>query len=259
MSDPVSDARQKVAAEARAAAEAACEAQSVAEDARAEIADGLDAFAGDLFDQFLAVAEKKGEAPEQAAPKVAKIVIGRTAKEAAQRAAKAPKAEEAVATGQVTGKTSGVNRKILFILNAVSAHYGQPLAVISGKRDPKKVATAIFIGWNGFLRNGKAMPYFRTNEKLRTHLDELKQKKDRPGFESHLLSKAEIDAISPHMTGDAVDLPQTTEPWIVAALATCLNHRAEKNTEGTRCHHFDSTRLIWPIAPSTRDRWPRPD
>ena len=43
MSDPVSDARQKLAAEARSVAEAACEAQSVAEAARAALLDETEA------------------------------------------------------------------------------------------------------------------------------------------------------------------------------------------------------------------------
>ena len=59
------------------------------------------------------------------------------------------------------------------------------------------------------------------------------------------------------VTGDEVDLAVTTDPNIIAALATCLNHRQGRNSEGARCHHFDNSKTLWPIPNSTRARWKR--
>ena len=261
MADPSSDARDAVAASATNAADAAAAAAYVVEDARAELRAVVSEFATQLFDQLMAGAERKGEPPEKAAKKITKIVAARAEREAAAQAADAPQdppppPPEPEIQGNVTGKTSGVNRKLLTVLRAVSAHYDETIRIVSGKRDARAVATAIFMAWNGHLRQGKAMPYFRSNEKVRAKLDGLKQDKNRSGFETHLLDNADTDALSPHMTGDAVDLPNDTPDPIVEALATCLNHKAEKNTEGKRVHHFDLDKLVWPIPDSVRDRWP---
>ena len=258
MADPKSDARAKIEEAAMAAADVAASAAFVVEDAQPDLRKSVAAFATDLFDKLLTGAERKGEAPEKAAVKISKIVLGRVEREAVAQAAKAPQnpppAPEAQAN--ITGKTAGVNRKLIAVLRAVSAHYDEPIRILSGKREPKPVATAIFMSWNGHLRQGKALPFFRRNEKLRLRLDKLKQDKDRGGFEATLL-KAETDGLSPHMTGDAVDLALDSSENVIAALETCLNYKAEKNTEGKRVHHFDLDRLVWPIADSVKARWPK--
>lgn len=271
MADAKAEHRANVQKTALTAADAAAAKARVLPEALGDLRAQVEKVAGTLFDQFMAGAEKKGEPVEKAAPKVARIVAGRVEREAAKLAAKAPRAEpepepepepqpqaagDAPALGRVGGKTSGVNRKILNVLNAVSAHYDEPLQVISGKREPRKVATAIFMQWNSNLRQGKALPYLQKNERLRSRLDTLKQDKDRSGFESHLQSKADMDQLSPHMTGDAADLPTTTPDHVIEAIATCLSYKAEKNTEGTRCHHFGVEKVVWPIPNSVRERWP---
>lgn len=258
MSDPATQARTQLEDSARSAAAVASAAVHVTEAARAGVADDVAAFATALFDQLMAGAAKKGEDPAKAAKKITKIALARAEREAAAKAAGAPQDPPPAPEGQgvVTGKASGVNRKILSVLRAVSAHYNEPIRIQSGKRDPKATATAIFMNWNGHLRQGKALPYFRKTEKLRSKLDALKQEKNRSGFEEHLLNKADVDLLSPHMVGDAVDLPSDTPDHIIEALATCLNYKSEKNTEGKRVHHFDVERVVWPIPDSARSRWP---
>lgn len=247
--------RNDVIENARSAAETASADQSVTPDAAPDIIQTAQDQAAKLFDQYFAGAEKKGEAPETAAPKIAKIVAKKLQRDIDALIAKAPKTAVPAIVGTVTGKTSGVNRKILRILNAVSAHFDTPLTVISGKRDPKAQATAMFMGWQRHLRQGKAYAHLRSNDKLRLKLDDLKQGKDRQGFVDHVLAKLDLTKITPHMTGDAVDLPHTTPPEIIEALATVLHHEPEKNTEGTRCHHFDTRKALWPIPLAARERW----
>lgn len=263
MADPKSQARDEIAKSAASAADAAAEAVFVVDTARADLRAGVTDFATQLFDQLMTGAERKGEDPEKAARKISKIVMGRVAREAAIQAGKAPQdppppPQDPESQANVTGKTSGVNRKIIAVLRAISAHYNEPIRVLSGRREARQVATAIFMNWNGHLRQGKAIAYLRKTEKLRARLDKLKGEKDRSAFEAHLLNKGDPDALSPHMVGDAVDLPLDTPDHVIEALASCLNHKAEKNTEGKRVHHFDLDRLIWPIPDSLRNRWPAP-
>ena len=96
----------------------------------------------------------------------------------------------------------------------------------------------------------------RLEGELRLQLDALKQEKNKTAFLDLLTKKADWSALSRHLKGDEVDLAASTEPHIVAALATCLNHSQGRNSEGTRVHHFDNTKLAWPIIDSTRAKWP---
>lgn len=219
----------------------------------------IEAFCRDLFEKYFAASQQKQEPADTATPKIAKIVAKQARKkfglgQAAAPAAAAP-AEPAGPVGQVTGKTGGIDRKIMNILTEVSAHFDTPIAIISGLRTKPAQAQALYTNWHSHLRDGKDNDWLAKNEKLRLQLDELKQAKNKAGFVDLLTKKADWSALSRHMTGDEVDLAANTDPNIVAALASCLNHKAGRNSEGTRCHHFDNSKALWPIIDSVRERW----
>ncbi|MEX0338535.1 MAG: hypothetical protein AB3N11_05785, partial [Arenibacterium sp.] len=201
--------------------------------------------------------QKKGEDPEKAAQKIAKIVGKQAFKKFAPPAPDPEPAPEADRQpGQVTGKTSGIDRKIMNILNEVSSHYGEPIVILSGVRSKPAQAQAMYTNWQSHLRSGKDNAFLAKNDKLRTQLDALKQDKNKAGFIDLLTKKVDWDALSKHMSGQEVDLAAGTNPHIIAALSTCLNHRSGRNSEGARAHHFDNSKTVWPITESTRARWP---
>lgn len=212
--------------------------------------------AGELFAKYFAVSQQRNEPPAQATVKIAKLVARQTRKALGFEPEEAPAAPEPPpATGTVTGKTGGIERKLMNVLNAVSAHFGKPIEIVSGQRNRNQQLSELFANWQSHLRNGRDNAYLAGNEKLRLELDALKQARDRKGFIELLARKADINALSRHMTGDEVDLSASADPAIVEALASCLNHRTGRNSEGTRVHHFDNTRVGWPIPESTRARW----
>lgn len=218
--------------------------------------ESVSAHAADLFNKYFAVSQQRGEPPAQAVAKIAKLVARQTRKALGFDAPAAPAPTPAPEpAGTVTGKTAGIERKLMNVLTAVSAHFGQPIDIVSGLRNRNQQLSEMFANWQSHLRNGRDNAYLADNEKLRLQLEELKQAKDRKGFIEMLGKKADIDKLSRHMTGDEVDLAPSTDPEIVAALASCLNHRAGRNSEGKRVHHFDNTRVVWPIPESTRARW----
>ena len=239
-----------------ASAELIASLQAEAADLDGPAPDAVAAHAGDLFAKYFAVSQQRREPPEQAVAKIAKLVARQTRKalgfEAPAAPAPAPQSEP---TGTVTGKTAGIERKLMNVLTAVSAHFGQPIEIVSGLRNRNQQLSEMFANWQSHLRNGRDNAWLAANEKLRLELEELKQAKDRRGFIELLGKKADIDKLSRHMTGDEVDLAPNTDPEMVAALATCLNHRQGRNSEGKRVHHFDNTRVVWPIPESTRARW----
>ena len=217
----------------------------------------IEGFVSGLFSTYFAASQKKGEDPEKAAQKIAKI-IGKQAYK--KFAPPAPEVEEAPeperVPGQVTGKTAGIDRKIMNVLNEISSHYGEPIHILSGTRSKPAQAQAMYTNWQSHLRSGKDNAFLSKNDKLRQQLDGLKQDKNKSGFIDLLNKKADWDALSKHMNGHEVDLAANTNPNIIAALATCLNHRSGRNSEGARVHHFDNSRLVWPIIDSLRARGP---
>ena len=200
--------------------------------------DAIETFVRGLFASLFAASQQKREPPEVAAPQCGRF--------------SAPQPG-----GTVTGKTAGIDRKILAILTEVSGFYAAPIAILSGQRSRRAQALALYTNWQSHLRRGKDNAWLARKEALRLQMDERKQEKDRNGFIALLEAKADWSALSRHLTGDEVDLAVTTDPNIIAALATCLNHRQGRNSEGARCHHFDNSKTLWPIPNSTRARWKR--
>lgn len=215
----------------------------------------VETFVRDLFASMFTASRQKNEAPDAAAPKIARIVARRARQMFPATPAAPP--ETPRPSGTVTGKTTGIDRKILAILNEVSAFYDTPIAILSGQRSKRAQAMALYTNWQSHLRRGKDNAWLAKNDRLRAQLDELKQERDRDGFIDLLDARADWPALSRHITGEEIDLAANTDPDIVAALATCLNHSQGRNSEGARCHHFDSSRTVWPILESTRAKWKR--
>ena len=220
--------------------------------------EGLQDFVRDLFGKYFDASQKKREPADVAARKIAKII----AKQARRKFVPPPAPESqpdsdepAQSGGRVTGKLSGIDRKIVNILNEISEYYGTPLAAASATRTKQAQANAMYTNWQSHLRNGKDNAYLAGNEKLRLQLDTLKQEKDKPGFVALLTKKADWSVLTRHLHGTEVDLAAATAPNVIAAIATCLNHRTGRNSEGTRCHHFDLSKSVWPITDSLRARW----
>lgn len=240
------DQKAKMIKAAKDAAMKEAKAKSLDKSAWEQMWSDVESYATELWDSYCAKSEKKGEAPEKAAPKIADKV----AKDAKKKAAETVKViEESAPTypGRVTGKTTGVNKKIIDVLFAVSSHYkGTTIHVVSGLRNQKGQASAMYNGWNSHLKQGKIYVYLRGNEKLRLELDQYVTNKDKPGFIKHMLKNADFSKISRHLTGNAVDVTTRTEQKIIDALATCLRYLAEKNSEGIKCHHFDNRKLKMP-------------
>ena len=228
-------------------------------------ADAVEAMVRDTFALYFTASQRKREEPGIASVKIAKMVakqarkqFGLTKPESAPAPEPEPAAEaDAPAAVQVLGKTAGVDRKILNVLAEVSAHYGTPITVMSGQRSKRNQVAALYANWYSHLRNGKDNRFLAANEKLRAQLDELKRDKNKARFTDLLTKKADWAQLSRHIDGNEVDLAANTDPNIIAAIALCLNHEAGRNSEGARCHHFDNSRVVWPILESVRARWKR--
>ena len=212
-----------------------------------------------LFTQYFGVSQQRGEPPEQAAGKISRLVARQTRKALGFEPPPAPPPEPeppaGTVTGAVTGRTAGIERKLMNVLAAVAAHYGTDIAIVSGVRSRQSQGGDLFTNWHSHLRDGRDNAWLAKNEKLRLQLDTLKQEKNRAGFLDLLKARADWSALSRHIDGNEVDLALATPPEIVSALATVLNHRTGRNTEGARVHHFDNSRILWPIPESTRARW----
>ncbi|MEC7256492.1 MAG: hypothetical protein VXW58_01610, partial [Pseudomonadota bacterium] len=197
-----------------------------------ENADAVEAMVRDTFALYFTASQRKREDPALASVKIAKMVAKQARKQfGLEKPAPEPEPEpaaeadaDAPATGQVLGKTTGVDRKILNILTEVSAHYGTPITVMSGQRSKRNQVAAIYANWYSHLRNGKDNRFLAANEKLRAQLDELKRDKNKAKFTELLTKQADWAQLSRHVDGSEVDLAANTDPNIIAAIALCLNH-----------------------------------
>jgi hypothetical protein len=249
------DQKAKMIKAAKDAAMKEAKAKSLDKSAWDQLWSDVESYANNMWDSYVATAEKKGDPPEKAAPKIADMVTKEAKKKATVDAIKVAQDSAPTYPGRVTGKTTGVNKKIMAVLFEVSSFYeGTTIHVVSGLRNQKGQASAMFNGWNSHLKKGKIYVYLRGNEKLRLELDEFVTSKDKPGFIKHMLKNADFSKISRHLTGNAVDVTTRTEQKIIDALATCLRYLAEKNSEGIKCHHFDN-RMVKMPTDAMKAKW----
>lgn len=249
------DQRARMIKAARNAALKEAKARSLDDNSWGQLWKDVESYANELYDSYISKAEKNGEPAQNAAPKIAGIVTKEASKQAKVNAIKVAKESAPTYPGRLTGKTQGVNKKILDVLLEVSSHYGETIHVVSGLRNKSGQARAMFGGWNSHLKKGKIYFYLRANEKLRLELDQFVQDKDKAGFTKHMLKNAEWKKVSRHLSGDAADVTTRTDAKIIAAIGTCLKYVKESNSEGIKCHHFDNRKLVWPISDSIKAKW----
>lgn len=164
----------------------------------------------------------------------------------------APKSASAGHKGSVKGRLSGVNPRIIEYLQAVADHYGVTIDVVSGKRDSKGQAEAMWTGWAGHLRRGEIYTYLKRNAAVRKKLDDLYNANSKAKFAEEISRIGR--EISRHLTGEAVDVALSTNSKIISALSAGLHYLPEKNSLGIKCHHFDTRRLV--SASSVKMKWP---
>jgi hypothetical protein len=163
-------------------------------------------------------------------------------KEAAEaKKAKAEKSTEVVDKGkaQVRGETRGVDKKILAVLEAVSAYYGKPIHIECGKQDASGPLNAdqLWQDWETKLGNGDKVSALKGNSDL---LKELKrcyvaaEKKEFDKCLAKLSGKSNNKASEAHAAGRAIDISKNTDRKMVDALSTILRYENEGNVI-----HFD--------------------
>ncbi|NSY39118.1 peptidoglycan-binding domain-containing protein [Leisingera sp. ANG59] len=223
----------------------------------AALLDDIEEYATSLYDSYFTRGEKKGEDAQKAAKQAAEKAVKEAKKKAAENVIKTIDTGGLCKPGRLEGKTGGVKKAILNVLFDVSSYYGQTINVVSGLRDKKGQANAMYKGWNGHLEHGKIYIYLRNNEDFRLELDGYVQAGDKKGFVACMFKKAKWDQISRHLTGRAVDISTKTDAKIIEALKTCLQYVREprKNSEGIKCHHFDDRKLVYPIPDSVKKKW----
>lgn len=172
-------------------------------------------------------------------------------------------------TGQVTGKTAGVNTGIISYLQAVASHYGKAIDVTSGKRSAQEQANAMWSGWAQHLERGKIYAYLQQNESIRKELDGYynsahsatasvaDKTKARQSFETKVVSIA--GSLSRHLTGEAVDVSLSTDSKILRALKVGFTYIEEKHQGVIKCHHFDTRKFgnAPPVTESIKAQWPK--
>ncbi|WP_386628445.1 peptidoglycan-binding domain-containing protein [Sulfitobacter geojensis] len=259
------DQRQQMKVKMKKQMEAEAKAQKVPPTMWETLWGDIEKKADSFYDTYIASAQKKGDAPSKAAPKISEMCT----KEMMTDVKKELKKIDTGGTlypGRVEGKTSGVNKKIIDILTEVSSHYeGTTIKVVSGLRNKAGQASAMYNGWakhlNKYGKNGDIYWFVRQSkyQDLWKELDDFHAAKNKAGFVKCMKDKAPWGSVSRHMTGQAVDISTSTDKKIIKALGMCMRYLAETdgNSEGIKCHHFDDkTGLVWPIPESLRKKFP---
>jgi len=262
---------QKALAKIRKDMEKAAKAQKVDSSSWGDLWKSVSTQAEDLYESYWASDEKKGNvATADAAQKQVKKITDQMNKEVKKKIDEKIKEIDTGGTvypGKATGKTSGVKKPLLDALYAVSSHYeGTPIHVVSGLRDKKGQARAMFKGWDKHLKkdgkNGGIYWFCRQsqNQELWKELDDLKAANNLAGYVKCMMSKAPWGSVSRHLSGQAVDISLQTDKKILEALKMVFGHYlAEKNgnSEGIKCHHFDNKNGIKKVDDKLRAKFPK--
>jgi hypothetical protein len=156
---------------------------------------------------------------------------------------------------QVKGETRGVDKKILAVLEAVSAHYGKTIVIECGKKEVGNLdPTKLWQKWLSELDRGRKFDAINRNNKLRKELDELYNDGQEEKFvklyheKAHANSKTE----SAHASGHAVDLKRNTDSKMLAALSSILRYEDEGDVI-----HFDDVGKNVPskITDDMKKKW----
>lgn len=156
---------------------------------------------------------------------------------------------------QVKGDVRGVDKKILGVLEAVSAHYGKPIVVEAGKQVASGGAEYLWHEWLDSLDRGEKDPNLKKDTKLRQQLDELYNQVKKREFMSLVAKNSRTfksGSAGAHASGRAVDIKKNTNSKVLAALETLLRREDEGNVV-----HFDDTGKSIPktISDSIKKKW----
>lgn len=151
---------------------------------------------------------------------------------------------------QVSGKTTGVDKKIINVLNEVSSYYGKPITVTSGLRTPQKQGEVMWDYWVSNLKRGDLYIKIRNDKDLKKRLNDAYDAGDKKTFVS--IIKPDAKSYSRHVRGLAVDIKKNTDPKMVDAISTVLRKVTEK-----LCYHFDDRDRTVPskISDKTKAKW----
>jgi hypothetical protein len=170
--------------------------------------------------------------------------------------------------GKVSGKSSGVNKDILSFLQAVADHYGKEIKIVSGLRDKKGQANAMWDNWNGTLERGQLYPTLRGKPKLLKQLDDWwatahenksASSADKASAEKEFKKAIEKIAsdLSLHLVGRAVDIDMGVDKNVFSVLKTHMYFLPEPRKGPTRCYHFDDSRGKVPnVTDAVKAKWP---
>ncbi len=158
---------------------------------------------------------------------------------------------------QVKGEIRGLDKKLLAILEEVSAHYGKPIVVEAGKQESAPQGTELWDAWVNKLKRGTRDPKLKRDEKTRQQLDVLyEEHKDKEFFAlaNKALggSKKGGGSDDAHAKGRAVDIRKSTDSKVVAALESILRRENEGNVI-----HFDDGGKSLPakITDAMKKQW----
>lgn len=187
-------------------------------------------------------------------PKKLEAEAKKEEKQQQKQEAEAAKNQSGGGKPQVKGDVRGVDRRLLGVLEAVSAHFGKPIVVETGKQSTAG-GEQLWQEWTNSLDRGRRDPTLRRNDKLREELDTLYsdlKKKDFLKLAAKKLGAAQGSEASAHAAGRAVDIKRNTDSKIVAALATVLRKQDEGNVI-----HFDDAGKSLPktISEAMKKKW----
>jgi hypothetical protein len=211
---------------------------------------------GDSF-STLSKGPKKAEAEAKKAEEAEKEKQAAAEAKKAKSDKGAEEREKEDSKPQVRGNTRGIDKKILAVLEAVSAHFGKPIVVENGKQTSTSTLSAesLWQDWLSKLDHGKLDPNLKNNPKLRKDLDRLYFDVKQDEF-FNLVSKnarnLNSGTSSAHAEGRAIDIKKNTDSKMVAALSTILRYEDEGDVI-----HFDDTGKSIPrtITADIKKKW----
>lgn len=192
-------------------------------------------------------------------PKKAEAAEKKEAKEKQAQEAAAGKKGDAGGDGkkpaakpQIKGDFRGIDKKLLGVLEAVSAHYNTPIVVQLGRAISADAET-LWSNWTSKMKRGRAEPKLSNDDGLRKELNVLYENLEKDKFLSLAAKRlGKPGKADPHATGRAVDLPKSTDKRVLAALSTVLKGKVEGDSV-----HFDDGGKSLPksITDDVKKKW----
>lgn len=195
-----------------------------------------------------------------------KALVGgpKKAEAEAKKAEKEEKKKQAEENGaqpkgkpQIKGDTGGLNKRLLKVLEEVSAHYGKPIVVESGRQARSSSdGNQLWMDWASKLKRGKRDAKLKNDERLRRQLDDLYNDLKKDDFLKLVNQSsgggAKGKGEDAHVAGRAIDIKKNTDSKVVAALSSLLRREDEGGVI-----HFDDTGKSLPttITEEMKKKW----